>query len=137
MVEHDLRCSSKHICCSTHLTPPPPPPPATHNPPSTFNTKNPYPQRAKPMTNQAKPKPTTSKPRPTASKPTTNQQRANNEQIENHQPRSQPSTQDLHTETQIANWKSPTQLPPKLASHHYWNPNRNPLTKISTHRPKS
>ena len=44
-------------------------------------------------------------------------------------------TQDQHTETQIANRKSPTQLPPKSASHHHWNPNRNPLTKIPTHQP--
>ena len=101
--------------------------------------QNPNPQQTKPIPMASKPRPTVSK--PMDSKPTTNQQRANDEKNTckrraNRKPPTQiatTETQDQDTETQIANRKSKTQLPPKLASHHHWNPNR----KFATHWSKS
>ena len=135
MVEHDLRCSSKHICCSTHLTPPPPPPLATHNPPSTLNTKK---KKQSMVSTKQNPNPQQTKPIPTTSKPTTNQQRANDEQNTckrwaNWKPLTQiatTETQDQHTETHIANRKSqPNYHPNRLATTIE--------TQIATHWPKS
>ena len=112
----------------------------TSNPQSTINIQHqkPIPTASKthdkPSKTQTHDEQTQTHDEQTHDKPTTSKQWANQK------PPTQIATietQDQHTETQIVNRKPPIQLPPKSASHHYWNLNRNPLTKISTYRPKS
>ena len=138
-----MRCSSKHICCSTHLTPQPP---ATHNPPSTFNTKKK--KKATHGLHQAKPKPTANKTHThgeqTHNKPTASKRRAKYMQTmskpkttspdHNHQ-NTRPTHRNPDRKPKITN---PTttkigQPPPLKPKSQPTNQNLNPPTKILTH----